>query len=168
MASIRLKLCSSRRHKGRREGSDGLWPCMIMSSSVGSGGLMKHIRTASALRSAVGHLHIMMYGGCAALRSSALVKCQSSNSESRGCVALLTTEALNSSFLCIKEARRRKANHHNANGNGGGVKVNNPHPLCSALHSWFKRQYLSLKVRRLFESISGAGPRVEVKHCEKT
>lgn len=31
--------------------------------SVASGGLMKHVRVATALCSAVGHLHIMMYGG---------------------------------------------------------------------------------------------------------
>lgn len=37
--------------------------------SVASGGLMKHVRIVTALCSAVGHLHIMMYGGlcCIAL-----------------------------------------------------------------------------------------------------
>lgn len=39
-------------------------------SSVVSGSLMKHIRMAGALCSAVGHLHIMMYGG---LRRTALI-----------------------------------------------------------------------------------------------
>lgn len=61
--------------------------------SVASGSLMKHVRMATALCSAVGHLHIMMYGGLRCIASSALVKCQSSNSESRGHEALLTNEA---------------------------------------------------------------------------
>lgn len=52
-------------------------------------------------------------------RSSALVKCQSSSSESRGDLALWTNEALKT----IKEARRQqrlKADHRHANGDGWG------------------------------------------------
>lgn len=51
-------------------------------------------------------------------RSSALVKCQSSSSESRGDLALWTNEALKT----ITEARRRqrlKADHRHVNGDGG-------------------------------------------------
>lgn len=52
-------------------------------------------------------------------RSSALVKCQSSSSESRGDLALWTNEALKT----IKEARRQqrlKADHRHVNGDGEG------------------------------------------------
>lgn len=41
----------------------------------------------------------------AALRSSALAKCHSSNSESKGYVAVLTNEALNLGCLWIKAVR---------------------------------------------------------------
>lgn len=48
----------------------------------------------------------------AALHSSALAKCQSSNSVSKGCVAVLTNEALNLDCLRIKVVIV-KGQHHN-------------------------------------------------------
>lgn len=86
------------------------------------------------------------------MRSSALVKCQSSNSESRGYVALLTNEALNFGFLCIKVARQRqlKANHHSAKGEGDQSEQ----PAFSVLLCAVclkRRKYLSERYLKAFQ-----------------
>lgn len=63
MAAVRLKLVLRWRQREKPGQQQSVAMHVNERFSVASGGLMKHVRIATALCSAVGHLHIMMYGG---------------------------------------------------------------------------------------------------------